>query len=78
MKKYLKVFISMFITVSFILIGCAKENSMEGDPPGWSSAHLYSIEGRVTEIVGKNTVLVNVLKGNRDFQKEDTEKVKLV
>lgn len=76
MKKYLKVFISMFISVSFILTGCTKENSMGGDPSGCSSAHLYDVVGRVTEIVGKNTVLINILEKERDFQIGDTVAVK--
>ena len=77
MKKYLKVFISMFITVSFIVTGCAKDNSMGGDPPGSASAHMCIVRGRVTEIVGKNLVLINVLRGIfSDFQKGDIVAIK--
>ena len=77
MKKYLKVLISMFITVSFIMTGCAKDNSMVGDPTGAASAHLDVVRGRVTEIVGKNLVLINVLRVvTSEFQKGDIVAVK--
>ena len=76
MKKSLKIFVSMFITVNFIITGCAKDNSMGGDSPRGASAHMYFAEGRVTEIIEKNLVLIKVLRENRDFQKEDTVAIK--
>jgi len=76
MKNALKIFVSIVLLGSYIMTGCAKDNPMGGDPPGAASAHLYFIVGRVTEIVGKNLVLVDVLRENRDFQKEDIVAVK--
>lgn len=81
MKKYLKALISMFITVSFIMAGCGKDNSVEGVSPGPMGAHLWVVGGRVTEIVEKKLVLINVLSDfagsmNDDFQEGDTVAVK--
>jgi len=76
MKNALKILVSIVLLGSYIMTGCAKDNPMGGDPPGAASAHLYSVDGRITEIVGKNLVLVDVLRENRDFQKEDTVAIK--
>lgn len=75
MKKCLKICIWILLPISFIMTGCARDNSAENQP-GSDDSHLYSIDGRVTEIVGKNTVLINVLKENSHFQKEDIVVVK--
>ena len=81
MKKYLKALISMFITVSFIMAGCGKDDSVRGDSSGAMSAHLWVVEGRVTEIVEKNLMLISVLRdvsSSKDcsFQEGDTVAVK--
>lgn len=75
MKKCLKVAIGMFITVSFILAGCAKDNSIE-DSSGLGDSYFYGVKGWVMEIVGENTVLISVLERNRDFQAGDIVAVK--